>query len=159
MKLINREVINELLKRATTAPRRRSNFNLHLGPEDPVQRMLVATKLDTYFRPHRHETRWECAVVLQGAFDLFIFDEAGAITGKVRLGKSREALSFEIAARVWHTWLPVEDDGVFFEVKQGPYDPARGTTFALWAPPEGDAAVPAFLARLRSAGIGDRMGR
>ena len=158
MKLINQEIINGLIKRATEVTRRRSNYNLHPVPEDPVQRLLVATKLDTYFRPHLHEIQWECAVVLQGAFDLFIFDETGVITEKVRLGKSGDALGFEIAARVWHGWLPVEDDGVFFEVKQGPYDPVRGTTFAPWAPPEGEAAVPAFLARLRSVKVGDRMG-
>jgi cupin fold WbuC family metalloprotein len=158
MKLINQELIDGLIRRATEVPRRRSNFNLHPVPEDPVQRLLVATKLDTYFRPHRHGIQWECAVVLQGAFDLFIFDDSGVITDKVRLGRTGDALGFEIAARVWHGWLPVEEDGVFFEVKQGPYDPAHGTTFAPWAPPEGDAAVPAFLARLRSAKAGDRMG-
>ena len=158
MKLINQEIIDELIKRATKGARRRSNYNLHPVPEDPVQRLLVAAKLDTYFRPHLHETKWECAVVLQGAFDVFIFDDVGVITQKIRLGKSRDALGFEIAARVWHGWLPVEEDGVFFEVKQGPYDPSRGTTFASWAPPEGDAAAPAFLARLRSAKVGDRMG-
>jgi cupin fold WbuC family metalloprotein len=157
MKLINREVINELLKRAATTPRRRANFNLHPGPEDPVQRLLVAVKADTYFRPHLHETKWECALVIQGAFDLLIFDDTGVITEKVRLGKLSAALGFEIPARTWHGWVPVGDDGVFFEVKQGPYDPVSGTTFAPWAPPEGDAAVAAFLARLRSAGIGERM--
>jgi cupin fold WbuC family metalloprotein len=96
-------------------------------------------------------------LVIQGAFDLLIFDDAGVITGKVRLGKLGDALGFEIPALTWHGWLPVEDDGVFFEVKQGPYDPVSGTTFAPWAPPEGDAAAAAFLARLWSAGIGARM--
>jgi cupin fold WbuC family metalloprotein len=159
MKLINQELINNLIKRAGEGARRRSNFNLHPVPEDPVQRLLVAAKLDTYFRPHLHETKWECAVVLQGAFDVFIFDDAGVVTRKIRLGKSGDALGFEIAAGVWHGWLPVEYDGVFFEVKQGPYDPARGSTFASWAPPEGDPAAPAFLSRMRSAKVGDRMGR
>jgi cupin fold WbuC family metalloprotein len=157
MKLINPELINELIKRASSAPRRRSNFNLHPVPEDPVQRLLVAAKVGTYFRPHMHETKWECALVIQGTFDLFLFDGTGTITGKVRLGKSGDALGFEIPARAWHGWMPVEDDGVFFEVKQGPYDPVSGTTFASWAPPEGDATVTAFLARLRSARVGDRL--
>jgi cupin fold WbuC family metalloprotein len=104
-----------------------------------------------------HETKWECALVIQGTFDLFLFDGTGTITGKVRLGKSGDALGFEIPARAWHGWMPVEDDGVFFEVKQGPDDPVSGTTFASWAPPEGDATVTAFLARLRSARVGDRL--
>ena len=157
MKLITQEIINDMIKRAAVAPRRRTNFNLHPVLEDPVQRLLVAAKVDTYFRPHLHETRWECALVIQGVFDLFLFDGNGVVTGKVRLGKSGDALGFEIPARTWHGWVPVEDDGVFFEVKQGPYDPVAGVTFAPWAPPEGDAAVPAFLARLRSASVGDRM--
>ena len=151
MKLINNELIDGLIRRATESPRRRSNFNLHPALDDVVQRLFVATKIDTYFRPHRHETKWECALVIQGAFDLFIFDEDGTVTQKIRLGRSGDALGFEMPARTWHTWVAVEDDSVFFEVKEGPYDPVRGTTFASWAPPEGDAAVPAFLARLRSA--------
>ncbi len=151
MKLINQELFDGLIVRAAAAPRRRANHNLHPALDDPVQRLLVAAKLDTYFRPHRHETRWECAVVLQGAFDVITFDDAGVSTGRVRLGGPDGALGFEIEAGVWHSWLPVADNGVFFEVKQGPYDPARGTAFAPWAPPEGDASVPAFLARLRPA--------
>jgi cupin fold WbuC family metalloprotein len=158
MKLITQETIDGLILRATEGRRRRSNYNLHPVPEDPVQRLLVAAKIDSYFRPHKHETKWECAVVLQGAFDVFIFDDDGVIIRKILLGKSRGALGFEIEARVWHGWVPVEDDGVFFEVKQGPYDPSLGTTFAPWAPPEGDPGAPAFLARLRSATVGDRIG-
>jgi len=52
--------------RAGGEPRRRTNHNLHPMPGDPVQRLLVAAKLGTYFRPHRHEICWECAIVLQG---------------------------------------------------------------------------------------------
>ncbi len=100
MKLINQEIINGLIKRATEVTRRRSNYNLHPVPEDPVERLLVAAKLDTYFRPHLHEIQWECAVVLQGVFELFIFDDTGVITGRVRLGQSGDALGFEIPARV-----------------------------------------------------------
>jgi cupin fold WbuC family metalloprotein len=157
MKLINQDLINQLLQRAGSAARRRTNFNLHPALEDPVQRLLVAAKADTYFRPHRHETLWECALVIRGAFEVLVFDDAAGLREKVRLGTSGEALGLEIPAGTWHTWVPV-DDGVFFEVKQGPYDPVHGTTFAPWAPPEGDAAVPAFLARLRSAAVGDRLG-
>ena len=155
MKLIDHELIKGLLRTAATSARRRSHFNLHPALSDTVQRLLVATKIDTYFRPHRHDTKWECALVIKGSFDLVIFDEDGTISEKVRLGGSSDALGFEIPAGVWHGWLPVEDDAVFFEVKEGPYDPVHGTTFASWAPAEGDAAAPAFLARLRSAKKGE----
>jgi len=158
MKLIDRELIDGLIRQATASARRRSNFNFHPAPADAVQRLLVAAKIDTYFRPHRHETKWECALVIQGSFDLYLFDDEGIITRKLRLGRSGEALGFEIPARTWHGWVPVDDDGVFFEVKEGPYDPLQGTTFASWAPPEGDAAVPVFLARLRAAKFGGKMG-
>jgi len=157
MKLINRDLITQLLQRAAASPRRRSNFNLHPALEDPVQRLLVAAKADTYFRPHRHEIRWECALVIQGRFDVYGFDDAGAVTAKVRLGLPGDAVGFEIPAGTWHTWVPVDDNGVFFETKQGPYDPVNGTTFAPWSPPEGDDAVPGFLECLRAAKVGDRL--
>jgi len=157
MKLIDHGLIDGLIRTASASPRRRSNFNLHPALSDVVQRLLVAAKIDTYFRPHRHETRWECALVIQGSFDLFLFDGEGTVTRKIRLGNSGDALGFELPARTWHGWMPVEDDSVFFELKEGPYDPVHGTTFASWAPPEGDAAVPAFLVRMRSAKVDGKM--
>jgi len=157
MQLISQQLLDDLVRRARAAPRRRANHNLHPTLEDPVQRLFVGAMADTYFRPHRHPTQWECALVLRGAFDVCFLDDAGVVTRRVRLAAGGEVCGFEIPAQTWHGWVAVEDDSIFFEVKQGPYDPVHGLTFAPWAPPEGDPRVGAFLARLRAAQPGDRL--
>jgi cupin fold WbuC family metalloprotein len=156
MQLIDQKLIDDLIRRAGAAPRHRSNRNLHPVLEDPVQRLFVAAKADTYFRPHLHPARWECALVIRGAFDVCLFDDAGVVTQRLRLSARGDTLGFEIPERTWHGWVAVEDDSVFFEVKQGPYDPVHGITFAAWAPPEGDPGVPAFLGKLKSARVGEK---
>jgi cupin fold WbuC family metalloprotein len=155
MKLITTDTIDELIERAAASPRRRSNFNLHAVPEDPIQRLFVAAKRDSYFRAHRHLTKWEFSLVLRGEFEVFTFDEAGVITQRIRTGPNAEVTAFELPPNIFHAWVPLADDSVFFEVKQGPYDPQTAAQFAPWAPAEGDADVLAFVEKLLAARVGD----
>jgi cupin fold WbuC family metalloprotein len=156
MKLINQEVIEGLIQRASDSPRRRSHHNFHESPSDPIQRYLIGTKLGSYFRPHCHETQSEFAVVIQGAFEFVIFDHLGMVRRKIRLGHGGEASGFEIPALTWHTWIPLEENSVFLEVKAGPYDAKTSSTFAAWSPAEGDEKAGQFLTRLKGLKVGDR---
>lgn len=150
MKLINSKLIDEMLVTATGTERRRTNFNLHESAEDAVQRYLIACRKDSYFRPHRHPLYAEVAVVLRGKFDFIVFDEAGALKERHTLCPESNLLGFEINANQWHCWLPLSDEGCFFEVKPGPYDPATAAEFAPWAPEEGTPEAVEFAARLRA---------
>ena len=155
MKLITSEAIDKLIATAGTNARRRTHHNVHESPADPIQRLFVAAKKDSYFRPHRHMTKTEFAIVIRGAFDLLIFDDQGQVTGRHAVGPETGIIAFEIPAGIWHSWIPTVDDSVFFEVKQGPYDATTAAEFAAWAPEEGSLAVFDFLARLRQAAVGD----
>jgi hypothetical protein len=62
-----------------------------------------------------------------------------------------ELLGYETPSATWHTLLARTDGSAFLEIKEGPYDQATAAEFAPWAPPEGDARVPQFLERLRTA--------
>ena len=136
MKWIMSAAVDEWVARAGEAARRRINHNIHEKPADPVQRLFVAARRDSYFRPHRHSARWELAVVIRGRFDVIAFDDAGVVTAR-------------------HTWLPATDDAVFLEIKPGPYDPQTAAAFAAWSPAEGAPEVAAFTAKLRRARAGD----
>lgn len=61
-----------------------------------------------------------------------------------------------VAADRYHTWIPMEEKSVFFEVKQGPYDPAAALSFAPWSPEESSPRVKEFQAKLLAARTGDR---
>ncbi|HET8710755.1 MAG TPA: WbuC family cupin fold metalloprotein [Spongiibacteraceae bacterium] len=154
MKLVTDVEFNDLLARADASPRRRSNSNLHEVPEDPIQRLFVAAKRDSYFRAHRHPNKWEFSLIVRGEFDVFTFDENGVVTQRVRTGPNVAVKAFELPPNVFHTWVPRSDDGIFFEVKAGPYDPKAAAEFARWAPEEGDPAAATFVERLLTLQVG-----
>lgn len=155
MKLVTQSLLDEMIARAGDSPRRRSHHNMHELPEDPVQRLFVAAKRDSYFRAHRHPGKWEFSVVLRGLFDVLTFDGEGRLTQRIAVGPEAGIAAFELPPDTWHAWVPMSDDAVFFEVKRGPYDPQTAAEPAPWAPPEGAPEVAAFAARLREAQVGD----
>ena len=149
LKVLPSSLLDELAAKATASPRRRAHFNVHAEASDPVQRFFVAAGRDSYFRPHRHLTRSELTIVLRGGFDLLLFDNDGKVLSRHSAGGDCGNLGFEVPRATWHTLLALADGSTFLEVKQGPYDPATAAEFAPWAPAEGDAAVPGYLADLR----------
>jgi cupin fold WbuC family metalloprotein len=151
MKVFTRALIDQLAVQATASPRKRTHHNLHASPEDRVQRFFVCADRDTYFRPHRHLTKSELAVVLQGRFDVVLFDASGRILDRWAVGEGTPGFAYETPSATWHTLIAQTDGATFLEIKEGPYDPKTATEFAAWAPPEGDAAAGAYLEWLRTA--------
>jgi len=151
MKLFSQDLLNDLTVRAAASPRGRAHLNIHATPADPVQRFFIATQKNTYFRPHRHSTKSELAVVLRGFFDVLTFDASGGVTGRYRVGADSPNIGFETPRGIWHTLLAGADGAAFLEIKEGPYDPALASEFAPWAPAEGDDSVPRFQQWLRNA--------
>jgi len=156
MKLVTSRMVDEWIAKAGETRRLRTNFNIHESLSDPIQRLFVAAGLNSYFRPHFHPGKSEFAIVLRGQFDILLFDDEGVVTERVSIGPGREAFALEIPADRCHTWIPMEEKSAFFEVKQGPYDPAAALSFAPWSPEEGSLQVKEFQARLLAARTGDR---
>jgi cupin fold WbuC family metalloprotein len=155
MKLISHSLLDELAAAAAASPRGRTHYNLHGSPADVVQRYLVVANRGSYFRPHRHSTRAELALVVRGALDLIVFDEARRVTARYALGTGTGNIAYENGPGIWHTVVVNADATAFLEVKQGPYDPASASEFAGWAPAEGEAGVARFLDWARQAAPGD----
>jgi cupin fold WbuC family metalloprotein len=156
MRLVTQALLDELAAAAAASPRLRTHYNLHASNADPVQRYLVVASRDSYFRPHRHHTRAELALIVRGALDLLLFDEQARLTARHALGAGSGNIAYENGPGGWHTVIVGEDGSAFLEVKQGPYDPATASEFARWAPAEGDAAAARFLEWARRAAPGER---
>jgi cupin fold WbuC family metalloprotein len=157
MKLITSDLINELVVQAGTNARRRINYNIHESLSDPVQRLFVASRLESYFRPHRHPEKWELSLVIQGLFDVIVFDNTSRVIERISLGPGADVIGFEMPPNTWHSWVTMTDGAVFFEIKQGPYDARTPAEFATWSPEEGTTQAQGFAARLRQAKVGDRV--
>jgi len=151
MKLFPHALLDELTTKADASPRLRANHNIHASPADLVQRFFIVANRDSYFRPHRHLTKSELALVLRGHFDVLTFDAHGGVTGRYRIGSDSAHMAFETPQATWHTLFAVSDGAAFLEIKEGPYDPATAAEFAPWAPAEGHESVPAFQQWLRQA--------
>jgi cupin fold WbuC family metalloprotein len=155
MKCIRHEELNNLCIKAGRLPRKRTNLNVHEQAADPVQRLFVSADRTSYFRPHRHPHTWEFSIVLKGGFEVLIFDDQGRLAHRIALGPRADTAALELPENTWHTWIPLEDGSLFFECKQGPYDPPATVEFAPWAPEEGAPAVAAFMDRLMDLKTGD----
>jgi cupin fold WbuC family metalloprotein len=153
MKLICASLLDELAAAAAASPRGRTHYNLHGSPDDLVQRYLVVANRGSYFRPHRHTTRAELALIVRGALDLIVFDDARRVTARYAFGAGN--IGYENAPGIWHTVVVNADATTFLEIKQGPYDPATASEFAAWAPAEGDPRVARFLEWARHAAPGE----
>jgi cupin fold WbuC family metalloprotein len=151
MKLFSATFLHELAAKAAASPRARAHYNVHASADDPVQRFFVAANRQSYFRPHRHPTRSELALVVYGAFDVVTFDDAGCLLARYVVGAGCEHFGYESPRNTWHTLTARTDGATFLEVKEGPYEQTTAAQFASWAPEEGDLRVPQFMAWLRSA--------
>jgi len=154
MKLFSQSLFDELAAKASASARQRTNYNVHATSSDPVQRFFVVANRGTYFRPHRHLSKSELALVMRGGFDVITFDDSGAVTARYSIGEGSSNVGFETPRGTWHTLISHADGSLFFEVKEGPYDPATTSEFAPWAPAEGHPAVAAFLEWTRAASPG-----
>jgi cupin fold WbuC family metalloprotein len=149
VKLITASLFDSVADLASASPRRRMNHNFHSGPADNPHRFLNVLLSGTYIRPHRHSDppKSESFLVLEGAADVILFDDRGAITARHRIGgDSAEGRLWgvDIAPGVWHTVVARTSRVVCFEVKPGPWEPATDKEFAAWAPPENDPSAAAY---------------
>lgn len=157
VQLLDEAVFAAAVARARAAPRRRTNHDLHAGPDDNPHRFLNVLVRGTYVPPHRHVTppKSETFVVLRGEITAFVFDDAGAIVRAERLGDPVQRVLpcvIDVGAGLWHSIVARSDEAVCFEVKPGPWDPATDKDFAPWAPREGEDDWEAYLARLEALG-------
>ena len=151
--LITGALFDSVAARASQSPRRRMNHNFHSGPRDNPHRFLNVLLRGTYVQPHRHSDppKAESFLLLEGEADVIIFDDAGAVTARYRLGTETpegRLWGVDVPPGVWHTVLPRTERAVCFEVKPGPWEPANDKEFAAWAPAEGDPAAAAYAESL-----------
>ncbi|SFN24675.1 cupin fold metalloprotein, WbuC family [Formivibrio citricus] len=154
MKQITYPLLDNLSAAAKQSPRLRANLNLHPELDDPIQRLAIAMEPGTWVRPHRHPHTWELLYPLNGRFVVLHFDESGVVIDRTVLGEDCAVL--ENPAGAWHAVLSLDEGGVIFEVKHGPYMPIAPQDYAPWSPAEGDAAIADWLAWYQRAQIGER---
>lgn len=150
LQLLGAEQLGRLSEQAGTSPRKRSHFLLHAGPDDQVQRLVIAAQPGTYVRPHQHSQQWEMLVLQSGHVDVVIFNETGELLARETLDRNSPVVQIPVSA--WHSCIVLEP-AILIEIKPGPYRPNE---FADWAPEEGRRQAPEFLRWATSAKLRQR---
>lgn len=153
MKHLSPAQLDQLGQQARQSPRLRANHNLHPQLDDPIQRLAIAMQPATYVRPHRHPHTWELLYPLRGRFVVLYFDDNGSVTDRLVLGD--DAAVVENPAGQWHAVLSLDDGGVIFEVKHGPYQAIAEPDYAPWSPPADSPAAAALNRWYATAAVGD----
>ncbi|MDV6234091.1 WbuC family cupin fold metalloprotein [Leptospira ellisii] len=148
--LITDSLFEEVLHKAKTSPRGRSNHNFHELSE-VYQRFLNVLTENTYVQAHRHKSppKPETFLVLKGALGFVLFDEQGNVSETHRLDAEGPVYGIDVAPGIYHTLVCLTENAICFEGKSGPYDPTTDKDFAEWAPTESDSRRIQYLESLR----------
>jgi len=151
--LVDSSIIAFLKDVARTCSLGRARFCAHPSPQADQHDMLIVTHRDSYVTPHRHITKSETFVVLEGSADLILFDGAGAVEKIVRMGAPTSGLPFfyRMPPRQFHSLAIQSEFLVFLENTKGPFS-LDDREHASWAPTfdddgNGKAYIAAALQR------------
>ena len=120
MKLIDKNLLDELSAQAKSSPRLQMYFNFHQSLEDKCHRMLNAVEPGTQVPIHRHPTKDESFVILRGKVRSTTYNDDGSIIESVVLCAEDGVYGVDIPKNVWHKLEAIESS-VIFECKEGPF--------------------------------------
>ena len=151
MQKISKELLDSLIEKATTSPRRRMNYNFHPSLDATYQRMLNCLMPDTYLRPHRHSNpeKSESFIILKGILLVLEFDNNGEIIDYIVLDTQVGNYGVDFLPNTWHSIIALTPC-VVFESKNGPYCPINEKDFASWAPAEGSPEGIKYIISIKS---------
>ena len=123
MKLIDRQLLDEVSRQAKASPRLRINFNFYQSLEDKCHRFLNAVEPGTVVEIHRHPTKDESFVLLRGRVRVNTYNDDGSVIESIVLCPAEGLYGVDIPKNVWHNVECLESGSVFFECKEGPFVP------------------------------------
>jgi cupin fold WbuC family metalloprotein len=133
--LLDAQVISFLKLAAAKSPLRRARFCAHLSPDAEQHDMLIVSHRDTYVTPHRHLSRSETFVVLEGFAEVVLFDEQGQVEKSIKMGPpaSGHPFFYRMPPGQFHSILIESELLVSLESTKGPFD-LSDREHAVWAP-------------------------
>jgi cupin fold WbuC family metalloprotein len=123
MKIIDKELLDQVSTQAKESPRLRMNYNFHQSLDDKCHRFLNAVEPGTKVDIHRHPTKDESFVLLRGRVVVKTYNDDGDVIDSVELCPEDGSYGVNILKGVWHKVESLESGSVFFECKEGPFVP------------------------------------
>lgn len=122
--MIDKEFLEDLLRKAAENPRKRMNYDMRTSPEDGSQRMLNALLPGTEVAIHRHPNSNENVILIIGRMDEVLYEvsESGCLkeVERFHLCPAEGRYGCQVPKGVWHT-VEVLEPSVIYEAKDGKY--------------------------------------
>ena len=125
MKLIDKQLLDDVSRQAQKSDRLRKNYNFHQSLDDKCHRFLNAVEPGTMVEIHRHPTKDESFVLLRGRVRVNTYNDDGTVLESVVLCPEEGLYGVDIPKGVWHNVECLESGSVFFECKEGPFVPHK----------------------------------
>ena len=123
MKIINKELLDEITRQAKESPRLRMNYNLHDSLDAKTQKLLNALEPGTILPIHRHPNTNETYLLLRGKLNVILYNDKKEVLETMHLDTANGNYGLDIPAGQWHSVEVRESGTVILEVKDGPYIP------------------------------------
>ena len=121
MKLIDKQLLDNVSRQAQKSDRLRMNYNFHQSLDDKCHRFLNAVEPGTKVEIHRHPTKDESFVLLRGRVRVNTYNDDGSVLESVVLCPEDGFYGVDIPKNIWHNVESLESGSVFFECKEGPF--------------------------------------
>ena len=123
MKIINKDLLDEITRQAKESPRLRMNYNLHDNLDAKAQKLLNALEPGTILPIHRHPNTTETYLLLRGKLNVILYNDKKEVLETMYLDTANGNYGLDIPAGQWHSIEVLESGTVILEVKDGPYIP------------------------------------
>lgn len=123
---IDKPLLDTLTSQAKSSPRLRMNYDLRNNLEDHSQRMLNALEPGTLMPIHRHRNSSETVVLLRGKVKWLFYDDNGNLTNSFIVEVGGNLCGLNVPQGQWHSLECLESGSVFFEAKDGLWEPLAG---------------------------------
>jgi cupin fold WbuC family metalloprotein len=123
MKIINKELLDEITRQAKESPRLRMNYNLHDNLDAKAQKLLNALEPGTILPIHRHPNTTETYLLLRGKLNVILYNDKKEVLETMHMDTANGNYGLDIPAGQWHSVEVLESGTVILEVKDGPYFP------------------------------------
>ena len=117
MKLIDKQLIDEVSRQAKQSDRLRMNHNFHQSLDDKCHRFLNAVEPGTKVEIQKDES----FVLLRGRVRVNTYNDGGTVIESVVLCLEDGLYGVDIKRGVWHNLESLAPDSVIFECKEGPF--------------------------------------
>jgi len=154
----DRGIVAFLKGQANAAAWGRARVCAHPSADADQHDMLIVSQKDTYVAPHRHMSKSESMLVLEGSANALLFSDDGARVQHLAMSApgTNRPFFYRMPAGLYHSLAIESEFLVFVESTKGPFRLAD-TEFAPWAPVASDVvAGRAFIAALSGPEARDR---